>query len=880
MTISTLASLGTTHRSILQNIKTFGTVLLTLSLGVTVSSCSSQGTTIVGSPGQQETHSLQAAEGDGQVGIVGAVLPKPITARVVTDRGRAVSGVTVKWTFPKGAGASSPTGQETQTLTSVTDKFGLASVYWKLDTIAGQQEATAALPNGTQNAPSSKAKFHSNGKAATPDSVLVSPSSATLTVGQPILLTATVLDKWGNVVSGADVGWSSSDASVASVDAGGTVTGLAGGTATIFATSANAVGQAPVAVGASNFPAVTSVTATTQTVTLSAIGAAAQLSATATDAAGAAVQGVTFQWTSLSTAVATVDAKGFVTAQTNGTAAVVVSAKGSTAADTVNVTVSQQAAQLTVSPDSLNLQMGATTQLYASVLDANGHAMTGVSVTWSSSNNSVVSVDAQGMVTAETQGSAMVMASTDGAAATSEMAGPSGVSAVTGEAAVNVSTTAPGTVTDLQVVSATGSTVTLRWTEVDDGTGSPAKYALRYGTPTLSWSAAYSTEVSVSGTAVGNSIEYTFTGLQPSTLYQFGMVSYSGSLDVAPTFGGISNFVSQTTGTVAASAATVTATPQSVTLSAIGATTQLSATAKDASGNAVAGASYQWTSSNTSVATVDGTGLVTAKGNGTASMIVSVSGSSAKDTVAVTVAVTEAAAPSAVSDLRVVSVTTGSVTLRWTQVDDGTGSPAKYALRYGTPTMSSWAGAYPTEVSVTGTAVGTSIDYTYTGLQSATNYQFQMVSYRGTLNVDATFGGLSNTASAVTTGAATFQTPTVTATPASLSFSSLNATAQLSAVAKDSTGTTVANPGFTWRSLATSIAIVSTSGLVTAKAAGTTSVIVSSACCGADTVPVSVSIPVTPPSGTAYFQDGFESGGLSHTENGFAWGASNAKSGD
>ncbi len=65
---------------------------------------------------------------------------------------------------------------------------------------------------------------------------------------------------------------------------------------------------------------------------------------------------------------------------------------------------------------------------------------------------------------------------------------------------------------------------------------------------------------------------------------------------------------------------TVDVTPTADTLTALGQTTQLAAAAKDALGYAVTGAAFTWQSSDTVVATVDTTGLVTSVGNGSATI--------------------------------------------------------------------------------------------------------------------------------------------------------------------------------------------------------------------------------------------------------------------
>ena len=82
--------------------------------------------------------------------------------------------------------------------------------------------------------------------------------------------------------------------------------------------------------------------------------------------------------------------------------------------------------------------------------------------------------------------------------------------------------------------------------------------------------------------------------------------------------------------------------PATTQLSALGRTVQLAATVRDQDGNAMAGASVTWASSANAVATVTATGLVTAAGNGSAT-ITATSGS-ASGTASVTVAQTAAVA--------------------------------------------------------------------------------------------------------------------------------------------------------------------------------------------------------------------------------------------
>lgn len=114
-----------------------------------------------------------------------------------------------------------------------------------------------------------------------------------------------------------------------------------------------------------------------------------------------------------------------------------------------------------------------------------------------------------------------------------------------------------------------------------------------------------------------------------------------------------------------------------------------------------------------------------------------------------------ATAPGRVSDLAVSASSNASVTLAFTQVDDGTGQPAKYDVRYAVAPML-WGSANSVAggtcaTPVAGTSVSSMFTCTVLGLSPSTNYNFQVTAFRGTLNADAVFGGVSNVASATTT---------------------------------------------------------------------------------------------------------------------------------
>ena len=110
--------------------------------------------------------------------------------------------------------------------------------------------------------------------------------------------------------------------------------------------------------------------------------------------------------------------------------------------------------------------------------------------------------------------------------------------------------------------------------------------------------------------------------------------------------------------------------------------------------------------------------------------------------------------PGTVSDLAVAGVTDSSVTLSFTEVSDGAGLPASYFVRFAAPPIA-WGSATDVtwgscKVPMAGTVIGANRTCRVLGLQASTTYEFQLVAFRGTLNVDAVFGDLSDVASGTT----------------------------------------------------------------------------------------------------------------------------------
>ena len=138
-----------------------------------------------------------------------------------------------------------------------------------------------------------------------------------------------------------------------------------------------------------------------------------QLSATVKDAKGNTLTGKTVAWSTSSGGIATVSNGGLVTGVSSGTASITATVDGKTASRNVTV-ISSPVASIAVTAASTVLAIGGTTQATAVLRDAAGAVITGRTVAWSSSNNSIATVNATGVVTGVGQGKATISATAEG----------------------------------------------------------------------------------------------------------------------------------------------------------------------------------------------------------------------------------------------------------------------------------------------------------------------------------------------------------------------------------------------------------------------------------------------------------------------------------
>jgi uncharacterized protein YjdB len=276
-------------------------------------------------------------------------------------------------------------------------------------------------------------------------------------------------------------------------------------------------------------------------------------------------------------------------------------------------------ASVSVSPSSANLVVGGTQQLSATARNASGSTLTGKTFTWASSNTSIATVSSAGLVTARAAGSATITATSEG------RSGTAAISVTSSAATDTIPPGTPGTPTiTTSAVSADSFSVTASWSAA---TGA-AKYQWRTG----SNSGSFTRQGEVSTATV------TFRAqlLSNANGYWFCVTAVDAAGNSSED--DACNSYTPPAGTPTQPAvATVAISPAAASL-AVGATQQLTATAKDASGTTISGKTFTWASSNTAVATVNSSGLVTGRAGGTATITASVDGKNGTASITVTAA--------------------------------------------------------------------------------------------------------------------------------------------------------------------------------------------------------------------------------------------------
>ncbi len=234
------------------------------------------------------------------------------------------------------------------------------------------------------------------------ESITLHTTSGSIYVGQAKYLRATILPE---NASNKNVVWSSTNEAVATVDQTGLVSAHKAGQTQIVATTEEGGLTAACDVTVNQYVteiALDAVTATLYT------NETLQLNATVApnDATNKSVA-----WTSSNPTVASVDQNGLVTALSAGSAMITVAAQdGSGIENSCAVTVKQHVESVSLDQTAVSLMAGNTQQLTATVLPTSA---TNKSVSWSSSDSAIASVSQSGLVTAHKAGSAQITVTTE-----------------------------------------------------------------------------------------------------------------------------------------------------------------------------------------------------------------------------------------------------------------------------------------------------------------------------------------------------------------------------------------------------------------------------------------------------------------------------------
>ena len=414
------------------------------------------------------------------------------------------------------------------------------------------------------------------GKYVAVESISLSAPELTIMEGENASLTYVITPTDASV---KEVSWKSSSPYVATVSQSGRVDAITEGTTIILVTTedGNKTASCTVTVKAKVIP-VTGVTLDKASLSLTE-GDEVSLTATVTPS-DATDKSVT--WSSSNTTVASVSKTGVVTAKSAGAATITATTNDGGKKAICAVTVQAQkvsATGVSLNKTSLTMTEGDTQTLTATVTPSNA---TDKSVTWSSSNTSVATVSSSGVVTAKAAGTATITATTnDGAKkATCTVTVKAATVSVTGVSLDNTSLSM--TVGNTQTLTATVS-------------------------PT---------------NASDKSVTWSSNNASVATVSTSGVIT-AKSAGIATITVTTNDGAKKATCAVTVKAATVPVTGVSLDKTSlsmmVGDTQTLTATITPSNAT---DKSVTWSSSNSSVATVSSSGLVTAKAAGTTSIVV------------------------------------------------------------------------------------------------------------------------------------------------------------------------------------------------------------------------------------------------------------------
>ncbi len=324
------------------------------------------------------------------------------------------------------------------------------------------------------------------------------------------------------------------------------------------------------------------------------IGSTTQLTATCKDQNNNTMTCPSLTWSTTNSSIATVDPTGKVTGIAMGTINVTaVSGSITSNISTITVTEPPVLTSITVSPATVSVNINGTMQLTSICKDQNNNTMTCPVLAWNTSNSAVATVNSSGLVTGIATGMANITAISG---------------AITSNSSTITVVMAPSRIVitnpTLGIVYNVGESRVVRWTHAS-GTGTNVKIELlKSGVLVRTIS---------SSTPNDDAFAWTIPSVATGNDYQV-RVSSTTTADT----GISSNFTIQGS-TPPPVLTSITVAPMSVTIGVNG-TTQLISTCKDQNNNTMTCPSLTWSTTNSSIATVDSTGKVTGISAGTVSI--------------------------------------------------------------------------------------------------------------------------------------------------------------------------------------------------------------------------------------------------------------------
>ncbi len=309
------------------------------------------------------------------------------------------------------------------------------------------------------------------------------------------------------------------------------------------------------------------------------VGGTTQLAAILKDARGTSLTGREVVWASSDTTMARVAPTGVVSGLQPGYINITATSENSTGTGTVLVTATiTPVAAVEISPRPSAIQLGDSAVLSAAPKDTRGNTLSGRAVKWTSSDPTVATVSPGGVVHPRREGTTAISVAIEGKSATARIS-------VTPAVVAAVAVT-PAAIS-LQMGGRTQLSVAAR-----DARGN----ALR-GRP-VTWTTSDRTLATVS-------LNGTVAALRP------GLVIITARIEAESAAAAVT--------VTAIPVVSVSVTPATLTV-AVGKTSQLAATPRDARNTGMTDREVLWSSSNPSVATVSSTGTVTGVSGGTATI--------------------------------------------------------------------------------------------------------------------------------------------------------------------------------------------------------------------------------------------------------------------